>query len=75
MTCTGKKFAQCTVAKDCTCYKAVMRTYASLADDKTIPDRIALEAAQRVYSFHRPDEDAHEAGVMVERWINEGHMQ
>ena len=58
-------------AVDCKCYKAVMRTYASMSDE---PQHVAIEAAQRVYRFHHPEDTKHDAHLTVERWINEGHV-
>lgn len=75
MTCSGKEFMDCKLAKDCKCYRAVMRAYKALTGDKTIPDMIALEAAQKVYAFHRPEVCVDEAVVTVERWVSDAHIQ
>ncbi len=53
---------------DCKCYKAVMRTYQAMSDE---PDHIALEAAQRVYRYHHPEDSKLDAHLTVERWVNE----
>ncbi len=60
-------------AKDCKCYKAVMRAYGSLLD--SVPPHIALEAAQRVYQHHHPEYPKVDAHLIVERWVNEDHVQ
>ncbi len=75
MTCSNKQFQQCQVQSDCKCYQAVMRTYKSLAGDKSIPDTVAMEAAQRVYAFHFPDVEGDQVSLTVESWINEDHVQ
>lgn len=55
-------------AADCKCYGAVMRTYKAMSDE---PEHVALEAAQRVYRHHHPEDSKHIAHLTVERWINE----
>lgn len=60
--------------KRCKCYRAVMRTYDELLQDR-VPDEIALEAAQRVYRFHHPEDTLSEANLIVERWVQQGHYQ
>lgn len=75
MTCSGVKFLECKLAKNCKCYRAVMKAYIQMSEDRDLPKTAALEAAQRVYSFHRPFEDPLAALVTVERWINQDHIQ
>lgn len=60
-------------AADCKCYKAVMRTYKSMCSDE--PESIALEAAQRVYRYHHPEDSKIDAHLTVERWVNETRVQ
>lgn len=55
-------------AADCKCYGAVMRTYAGMSDE---PEHVALEAAQRVYRYHHPEDSKEDAHLTVERWIHE----
>lgn len=59
-------------AADCKCYGAVMRTYKSMMRDE--PHHIAMEAAQRVYRFHHPEDSKEDAHLTVERWISAGHI-
>lgn len=59
-------------ARDCKCYGAVMRTYKSMSDE---PDHVALEAAQRVYRYHHPEDSKSDAHLTVERWVNETRVQ
>lgn len=56
---------------DCKCYKAVMRTYQEMSDE---PPHVAMEAAQRVYRFHHPEDSKVDAHLTVERWIAAGHV-
>ena len=56
---------------DCKCYKAVMRAFVSMSDE---PYQIALEAAQRVYRFHHPEDTKSDAHLTVESWINENYV-
>ncbi len=58
-------------AADCKCYSAVMRTYAAMSDE---PYHIALEAAQRVYRHHHPEDSKRDAHLTVESWINNGRV-
>ncbi len=51
---------------DCKCYNAVMTMYKSLKDQ---PNHIILDAAQRVYRHHHPEDTKHDAKLTVERWI------
>ena len=60
-------------AEDCKCYKAVMLTYKCMSDDE--PAHVALEAAQRVYRFHHPEDSKVDAHLTVERWVNEDRVQ
>jgi len=53
---------------DCKCYSAVMRTYKSMVHDNE-PAHIAIEAAQRVYRFHHPEDSKKDANLTVERWV------
>ncbi|MCB9984054.1 MAG: hypothetical protein H6861_10390 [Rhodospirillales bacterium] len=53
---------------DCKCYGAVMRTYNTMVKDE--PHHIAMEAAQRVYRFHHPEDSKEDAQLTVERWIS-----
>ena len=57
---------------DCKCYGAVMRTYKSMSDE---PDFVALAAAKRVYRFHHPEDSKLDAGLTVERWVNQQNVQ
>ena len=57
---------------DCKCYGAVMRTYNTLM--KSLPKHIAIEAAQRVYEHHHPEDSKLDAHLTVERWITEEHI-
>lgn len=57
---------------DCKCYNAVMRTYKAMGAE---PDHVAMEAAQRVYRFHHPEDTKSDAHLTVERWINEERIQ
>ncbi len=75
MVCQGEDFLKCKLAKNCKCYRAVMQAYRNMVKDDDVPDSVAVEAAQRVYGFHRPEEDISVAHVTVERWINQGHIQ
>lgn len=58
-------------AADCKCYGAVMRTFKGMSSE---PRHVALEAAQRVYRFHHPEDTIHAAHLTVERWVNGGHI-
>ena len=60
-------------AADCKCYGAVMRTYKSMINEN--PENIALEAAQRVYRYHHPEDSKMHAHLTVERWVNETRVQ
>jgi hypothetical protein len=60
-------------AADCKCYKAVMRTYKCISNDE--PEHVALEAAQRVYRYHHPEDSKMDAHLTVERWVNETRVQ
>lgn len=51
---------------DCKCYNAVMTMYKSL---RNVPKQVVLEAAQKVYRFHHPEDSKHDAMLTVERWI------
>ncbi len=51
---------------DCVCYQAVMRAYKHMSDE---PDKIALEAAIRVYRHHHPEDAKADAFVTVQRWV------
>jgi hypothetical protein len=57
---------------DCKCYAAVMRTYLSL---QKLPERVALEAALRVYRHYHPEDTKHDSSLTVERWVHEGRIQ
>ncbi len=59
-------------AADCKCYSAVMRTYKSMISDE--PHSVALEAAQRVYRFHHPEDSKIDAHLTVESWIASEHL-
>lgn len=56
---------------DCRCYGAVMRTYKSMSDE---PHHVALQAAQRVYRHHHPEDSPDHANLTVERWIADQHV-
>ncbi len=58
-------------AADCKCYGAVMRMYKSLSDQ---PTHIILDAAQKVYRFHHPEDSKRDALLTVERWIAAEHV-
>jgi hypothetical protein len=59
---------------DCKCYGAVMRTYHAIAKD--VPNSVAMEAAQRVYQYHHPEDSKANAHLTVERWItSDNHVQ
>lgn len=51
---------------DCKCYNAVMRLYHSL---RQVPRHVVLEAAQKVYRHHHPEDTKRDAFLTVERWI------
>ena len=53
-------------AADCKCYGAVMRTYRAMSDE---PPHVAMEAAQRVYQHHHPEDSKQDAHLTVERWV------
>ena len=58
---------------DCKCYSAVMRTYKAMVG--TCPEHIAIEAAQRVYRHHHPEDTKIDAHLTVERWVTaESHV-
>lgn len=59
-------------AKDCKCHGAVMLTYKCMSDE---PEHVALEAAQRVYRYHHPEDTKVDAHLTVERWVNETRVQ
>lgn len=59
-------------AADCKCYGAVMRTFHSMSDE---PHQVALEAAQRVYRYHHPEDPKHIAHLTVERWVHGTRVQ
>lgn len=59
-------------AADCKCYAAVMRTYNGMRNE---PEHVALEAAQRVYRYHHPEDTIRDAHLTVESWINENRVQ
>ena len=75
MKCKHDFCIDCDLAKNCACYHAVMQTYKTMADDSLVSEQIALEAAQRVYVFHRPHEHAEIAHLTVERWVNDTRIQ
>lgn len=59
-------------AADCKCYGAVMRTFRAFKDE---PKHIAMEAAQRVYQYHHPEDSKKDASLTVERWVtDENHV-
>jgi hypothetical protein len=43
-----------------------MTMYKSL---RNVPKQVVLEAAQKVYRFHHPEDSKHDAMLTVERWI------
>ncbi len=51
---------------DCKCYGAVLRTYKGLSDE---PTHVAMEAAQRVYRYHHPEDSKEDAFLTVQRWV------
>lgn len=59
-------------AADCKCYGAVMRTFISMSDE---PHHVALEAAQRVYRYHHPEDSKADAHLTVESWVHENRVQ
>jgi len=59
-------------AKDperCKCQNAVLRTYKCMVSDE--PHSVAMNAAQRVYRHHHPEDKRACAALIVERWIYE----
>ncbi len=57
---------------ECKCYSAVMRAYESMSNE---PPHIAMEAAQRVYRYHHPEDTKLDAHLTVERWVtSEAHV-
>lgn len=60
-------------ARDCKCYKAVMRTYHELVTAGQ-PESIALDAAKIVYGYHHPEDTTRQRSLTVERWINAGNL-
>ncbi len=59
-------------AVDCKCHGAVMRTYKGMSDE---PEAVAMQAAQRVYRYHHPEDTIADAHLTVERWVNETRVQ
>jgi hypothetical protein len=58
---------------DCKCYGAVMRTFTAMQD---VPQHVAMEAAQRVYQYHHPEDSKANAHLTVERWVTaDNHVQ
>ncbi len=51
---------------DCKCYGAVLRTYKAMGDE---PPHVAMEAAQRVYRHHHPEDSKEDAFLTVQRWV------
>jgi len=39
------------------------------------PENVALEAAQKVYRFHHPEDRKGDAHLTVERWVNDERVQ
>ncbi len=60
-------------ASDCKAYKAVMQAYKCILSDE--PASVALEAAQRVYRFHYPEDNKMIGDLTVERWVSQAQMQ
>lgn len=50
-----------------------MSAYASLS--KSLPPQVALEAANRVYRFHHPEQPKVDAALLVDQWVNENRVQ
>jgi hypothetical protein len=48
-----------------------MLLYRSLRE---APRHVVLEAAQKVYSFHHPEDTRRDALLTVERWITAGNL-
>lgn len=55
----------------CACRAAVTRAYRSLASDQ-VPNRVALQAAVRVYRHHHPEVPLSRATETVECWVFDG---
>jgi hypothetical protein len=56
---------------DCKCYAAVMRAYSEMLKSK-YPEKVACEAAFRVYRFHHPEHALDPARLTVESWLYAG---
>jgi hypothetical protein len=56
----------------CKCKPAVLKTYQSLMQDGN-PQRVAVEAALRVYRFHHPQDSKEDSKLTVERWVFADH--
>ena len=70
MACAEKKIED--NAKDpqrCKCRGAVLKTYKLMSSDE--PHHVAMEAAQRVYRYHHPEDMRACAALIVERWVYE----
>lgn len=72
MTCNLKTEEGVKSAGDCKCYSAVLRTYKSLLQSDC-SDKMACEAALRVYRYHHPEDRKDRARLTVESWIYAGH--
>lgn len=52
----------------CKCWRAVMQAYATLTAYNN-SDRMAMDAAIRVYRFHHPEDSKEDCRLIVERWV------
>lgn len=50
-----------------------MCAFKCMLDDE--PEKVALEAAKRVYRYHHPNDPKEMASLTVERWVSEGRVQ
>lgn len=62
-----------TTLDECRCRAAVTRAYTGMLVSG-VPNRVALEAATRVYRYHHPEADVPSAQNTVESWVFQGAM-
>ena len=72
MPCNIKPVEGLKEPADCKCYGAVMNAYAGMVRAKC-PESVAREVAQRVYTYHHPEDPKEKASLTVERWLYAGH--
>ncbi len=53
---------------DCDCRNAVERAYKTLVTTGH-DEKMAMEAAKRVYQHHHPEDEAGIRDIIVERWV------